>query len=996
MRILTFFLSLLILLWLEAPIFAQQTCSPPPLPINKERNIFNAQQEMDLGDAIAEQLQKDYRVVDDDEVTGYLRRIGERVARGLPPTGIKYQFFVVDLPETNAFTIPGGRVYVTRKMIAFARTEDELAGVIAHELGHGLMHHGAVDLTRVFRETLGVTEVGSRQDIFDKYNRLIETARHKGVSKRDHEDGQQLEADRSGLYAMMVAGYEMQAFSSFWDRLVETKGKTGSWFSDLFGTTRPEQKRLREMIKATAMVPANCIASKSALTEEDFKKWQAAVIVYSGTGRKEQLHSVLFKTNLTPPLRGEITYIRFSPDGKFIVAQDDSGINVLSQEPFSLLFRIDAPEAAPAMISPDSQSVVVYNSNLHVERWNISSAAKEDVREVVTTTRTCFQAQVSSDGKYVGCYDNKLDLSIYDVATNELLFRKEKFYQPQSFFEYLMFILSIRAGLELNILDMQFSPDNRHFVAARSDKHRFGIRIDAVSVGFDKVAIAVDTSTWKSISLGANVKSLLSGGATFLSPSALVGEYYRDLDKSGVYSFPDGKKIDQFKMVGDNFSMANNGDYMVVRPITDYPAGIFDLKAKKIIIANKQGAIDVYGNTYVSERKNGEIALYDMSTMKPISVITLPRNSLGKLHAAQVSPDLKWLAASERSRGAVWDLTTGQRVFHIRGFRGAYFGADGSIYADFPKYEETERTIARMAPAEQDISEGIKLTEGSFTQVGPYVISLNSSDWDKALKKNSKDGKENKKEDKEDKSESAGDIASNMYFGSDDVEGGKKHLEALDAQNGSSLWKRDFMEGVPEFWGSEQHGSLTLAWNLSTKAARNVVKADAALNRRLAAMGDKEGDYLVQVLELKSGKVLGQLLIETGKGAFRINRMTTAGDWVIMEDTQNRILVYSLSSGELKQRFFGDRAIASESDNMLCVENERGQLIIYDLVSGSKRDEFSFSSPVSLIRFLNSRRLFVLTANQTAFVLKVADKNLPPLGKLSPKGMGNSVASGTR
>src|SRR5947207_3840184 len=114
-----------------------QRCAPPVVTAAaRAGSIFTPRQEMDLGDMIAEQAQRDYRVIEDEEVTGYLRRIGARLVGHLPPTEMRYQFFVVDLPDANAFTMPGGRIYVTRKLIAFVASEDELAGVLAHELGH--------------------------------------------------------------------------------------------------------------------------------------------------------------------------------------------------------------------------------------------------------------------------------------------------------------------------------------------------------------------------------------------------------------------------------------------------------------------------------------------------------------------------------------------------------------------------------------------------------------------------------------------------------------------------------------------------------------------------------------------------------------------------------------------------------------------------------------------------------------------------------------------
>src|SRR5262245_29140885 len=116
-------------------INAQQPCRPPTPQVSREPNIFTEEQEADLGDAVAEQIQRDFRVFDDEEIAGHLRRIGERIVRHLPPTKLRFQFFLVDMSEANAFVLPGGRIYVPRKMVAFTQSEDELAAVIAHEIG---------------------------------------------------------------------------------------------------------------------------------------------------------------------------------------------------------------------------------------------------------------------------------------------------------------------------------------------------------------------------------------------------------------------------------------------------------------------------------------------------------------------------------------------------------------------------------------------------------------------------------------------------------------------------------------------------------------------------------------------------------------------------------------------------------------------------------------------------------------------------------------------
>jgi tricorn protease-like protein len=142
-------------------------------------------------------------------------------------------------------------------------------------------------------------------------------------------------------------------------------------------------------------------------------------------------------------------------------------------------------------------------------------------------------------------------------------------------------------------------------------------------------------------------------------------------------------------------------------------------------------------------------------------------------------------------------------------------------------------------------------------------------------------------------------------------------------------------------------------------------------------MKEKEGDYFLQVLDAKTGATKGKLLVETGKGSFRIANVFAAGDYVVIADTQNRVLIYSLSTGEQKGRVFGSRAVIGgvngKSAGLICVENERGKLVVYDLASLEKRDEFTFTHPVSLVTFSqDGKRLFVLTTNQAVYVLNVA------------------------
>src|SRR5438105_14495619 len=137
-------------------LVGQDRCPLPPSPLSAQPNAFSPKQEMILGDLMAKQFQSHFAVVKDDELTKPLNEMGQRMLRALPPSPIQFQFILIDLPVVNAFGIPGGRIYVTRKMIAFLQDDQELAGMLAHEIGHIYTHQQAIEVSRVFQDVLNV------------------------------------------------------------------------------------------------------------------------------------------------------------------------------------------------------------------------------------------------------------------------------------------------------------------------------------------------------------------------------------------------------------------------------------------------------------------------------------------------------------------------------------------------------------------------------------------------------------------------------------------------------------------------------------------------------------------------------------------------------------------------------------------------------------------------------------------------------------------------
>ncbi|HLL74457.1 MAG TPA: M48 family metalloprotease, partial [Pyrinomonadaceae bacterium] len=515
------FLALALCSFVFCAAAAAQDCAPPGIVANaKSTNIFTPEQEMIFGELTIQNMAGEMRFVRDEKLLAYVNDIGARLAKHLPATGLKFQFHIVDIGDANAFNLPGGHVLLSRKLVAFANNEDELAGVIAHELGHAVVRHGATDISEALRKILNVTALGDRADITEKYNLLIERARTKSVSRRrSHEDEQQLEADRAGLFAMIAAGYDPTAFTSFFDRLTENEGKTGGWFSDLFGKTRPEQKRMREMMRLTERVPPACREGRSARATDDFLRWQADVVSFREAGRREELPGLVWKKELAPKLRGDVSHLAFSGDGRLLLVQDDFAVTVVERAPQPrALFQIPVEDANEAAFTPDGKFVVLTTENLRYEKWSVAERRPVEVRELVLR-RDCWEHKLSPDGNYLACVDISTTVNVLDTRTGRKVWEKKEFYQL-SFFELVSWLASMRDGggdPGASFFRIEFSPDSRYVMFSRSEKYRFRLRYGVETVdASENTALALDLTTFKPADVGGDLKKITARAYVFL------------------------------------------------------------------------------------------------------------------------------------------------------------------------------------------------------------------------------------------------------------------------------------------------------------------------------------------------------------------------------------------------------------------------------------------------------------------------------------------------
>ncbi len=263
---------------------AQQSCSVTlGLRIPTAPHIFTVQQERTLGDVEAEWVESNYRVIHDEQLAAHLNAIAARVLSQFPRDQAPVRVILIDTPEAASFSTGPERIYITRKMVALLRNDDELAGLLGHELGHILTHENAVIVSQLFHEILRVNAVSDRKDISDKLRQMLESIdRNSKLSRKAaqiiwrQEGIHQNEADRVALYASAVAGFSPQAYPELFARSAGTNGDGGSVLTDFFGATNSNLRRLREIKKNLRQLPRPCQEILPASSAE-FLTWQAAV-----------------------------------------------------------------------------------------------------------------------------------------------------------------------------------------------------------------------------------------------------------------------------------------------------------------------------------------------------------------------------------------------------------------------------------------------------------------------------------------------------------------------------------------------------------------------------------------------------------------------------------------------------------------------------------------------------------------------------------------------
>jgi hypothetical protein len=204
-----------------------------PNPIEPGWNLFTKEQDVELGKEAAAEVEKEVQVVNNGRLTGYVSGIGQRLAKVSQDPSYPFTFKIVADPNINAFALPGGPVYVNSGMIAAADNEAQVAGVMAHEIGHVVLRHSTNQASkRSIFQLPAALAAGALGDNGGLLGSLANIGLGFGLNSvfMKYSRSAEHDADIVGARMMAAAGYSPVEMAKFFRKLEESGGASGPQF----------------------------------------------------------------------------------------------------------------------------------------------------------------------------------------------------------------------------------------------------------------------------------------------------------------------------------------------------------------------------------------------------------------------------------------------------------------------------------------------------------------------------------------------------------------------------------------------------------------------------------------------------------------------------------------------------------------------------------------------------------------------------------------------
>ena len=209
-------------------------------------NLFSVEQDVEIGRKSAAEAEQQLPILNSPAAEEYINAVGRRLAAAAPGAKYPYQFKIVNASDINAFALPGGFMYVNRGLIEAARSEGQLAGVMAHEMAHVALRHGTNQASKAYLGEMGLGVLsgllGRNSDTTAKTIGAVGgfglNALFLKFSRTDEE-----QADVVGAQTMARAGYDPQDMVGFFEMLSAQQKKEPGKVERFFATHPPPTDR---------------------------------------------------------------------------------------------------------------------------------------------------------------------------------------------------------------------------------------------------------------------------------------------------------------------------------------------------------------------------------------------------------------------------------------------------------------------------------------------------------------------------------------------------------------------------------------------------------------------------------------------------------------------------------------------------------------------------------------------------------------------------------
>lgn len=226
--------------------------------VGKGVNFYSLEKEIALGRQLAQEVQRQAKMVDDPLIAEFVNRIGQNLARN-SDAKVPFTFYVVDDAALNAFALPGGYVFVNAGLIEIAEDEDELAGAMAHEIAHVAARHMTRQATKLQIAKLAAAPLGAALGGWTGY--AASAGAGVGIPMTFLSFGRkdEAEADYLGVQYAYAAGYDPTGVISIFEKLESLERKRPGAVSRAFASHPQDadrisrtQREIQEILPAKA------------------------------------------------------------------------------------------------------------------------------------------------------------------------------------------------------------------------------------------------------------------------------------------------------------------------------------------------------------------------------------------------------------------------------------------------------------------------------------------------------------------------------------------------------------------------------------------------------------------------------------------------------------------------------------------------------------------------------------------------------------------------